>query len=277
MKRFAKVYIEISNICNLKCSFCPGTTREKRRMNAQEFETVLTKIKDYTDYIYFHLLGEPLCHPDLENFLEIAENMQFKVIITTNGTLLSKCKDMLLKSKAHYKTVISLHSFEANDNKISFDEYLKNCFEYAESAENEKIVVLRLWNNGGKDSLNDSILKTLENYFPKPWIEERNGTRIGEKIYIQYGDKFDWPTLNNNNIEEKVFCYGLRDQIGILADGTVVPCCLDSNGDINLGNIFEKDLDEIINGKKSQKIYNGFSNRTACEELCKRCSFVRKF
>ena len=269
--------MEISNICNLKCSFCPGTTRAPKRMSVQEFETVLNKIKDYTDYIYFHLLGEPLCHPDLGKFLKIAEDMKFKVIITTNGTLLSKNKEILLNSNSHYKTVISLHSFEANDNKISFEKYLDECFNYAKDAENKKIVVLRLWNNGGKDSLNDEILSHLEKYFPKPWAEERNGTRIGEKIYIQYGDKFDWPTLENNNIEEKVFCYGLRDQIGVLADGTVVPCCLDNNGEINLGNIFQTDLEKIINSQKAQNIYNGFSNRNACEELCKRCSFVRKF
>ena len=277
MKRFAKVYVEISNICNLSCSFCPGTIRASKRMSVQEFELILNKIKPYTDYIYFHLLGEPLCHPDLEKFLQIADEMDFKVIITTNGTLLERQKDILLKSSSHYKTVISLHSFEANDNKNSFEDYLNQCFQYAKDAENEKIIVLRLWNNGGKDSLNDEILNTLEKYFPKPWIDERNGTRIGEKIYIQYGDKFDWPTLENNDIEEKVFCYGLRDQIGILADGTVVPCCLDNNGEINLGNIFEKDLEEIINSEKAQNIYNGFSNRKAHEELCKKCSFVRKF
>ena len=277
MKSFAKVYVEISNICNLSCSFCPGTTRKPKRMTENEFKIVLEKIKDYTDYIYFHLLGEPLCHPDLDKFLKIAEDMQFKVIITTNGTLLNKNKDTLLNSNSHYKTVISLHSFEANDNKLSFEKYLDDCFNYAKDAENKKIVVLRLWNNGGKDSLNQEILTRLENYFPKPWVSERNGTRIGNKIYIQYGDKFDWPTLESDNVNEKIFCYGLRDQIGILADGTVVPCCLDNNGEINLGNIFEKDLEEIINSQKAQNIYNGFSNRNAYEELCKRCSFVRKF
>ncbi len=277
MKRFAKVYVEVSNICNLKCSFCPGTVRAPKRMSVQEFEVILNKIRDYTDYIYFHLLGEPLCHPDLESLLKIAEDMKFKVIITTNGTLLSKNKDILLNSKSHYKTVISLHSFEANDNKNSFEKYLTDCFEYVKEAENKKIAVLRLWNNGGKDSLNDKILSILRNYFPEPWVEERNGTRIGEKIYVQYGDKFDWPDIESTDTNEKIFCYGLRDQIGILADGTVVPCCLDNNGEINLGNIFEKELDEIINSERAQKIYNGFSNRTAREELCKRCSFVRKF
>ncbi len=277
MKKFAEIYVEISNICNLKCSFCPGTTRNPKRMSREEFKIVLNKIKPYTDFICFHLLGEPLCHPDFEAFLKIAEEMKFMVKIVTNGTLLSKNKDVLLNSKSHYRTFISLHSFEANDNKISFEKYLEDCFSYAKSAENKKIVILRLWNNGGKDSLNNEILAKLENYFPKPWVEECNNIKIGNKIYIEYGDKFDWPTLESDDTNEKIFCYGLRTQIGVLADGTVVPCCLDNNGTINLGNIFESDLEEIINSPKALNIYNGFSNRTAREELCKRCSFVRKF
>lgn len=277
MKRFAKIHVEISNICNLNCYFCPGTTRTPRRMNTEEFRTVLNKIKPYTDYIYFHLLGEPLCHPNFAEFLDIAEEMKFMVMIVTNGTLIRKHKDVLLNSKAHYRTVISLHSFEANDTKIPFDKYLEDCFDYAKAAENKKLVILRLWNNGGKDSLNDTILSKIEEYFPKPWVQQQNGAKVGERIYIEYGDKFDWPTLESDDVEEKIFCYGLRDQMAVLADGTVVPCCLDNNGEINLGNIFEKDLDEIINSERAQNIYNGFSNRNACEELCKRCSAVRKF
>ena len=277
MKRFGEIYVEISNICNLKCSFCPGTTRKPKRMNREEFKIVLSKIKPYTDFICFHLLGEPLFHPDFEAFLKIAEEMKLMVKIVTNGTLLSKNKDVLLNSKSHYRTYISLHSFEANDNKNSFEKYLKDCFEYAKAAENKKVVILRLWNNGGKDSLNNEILAELENYFPKPWVEDCNSIKIGNKIYVEYGDKFDWPTLESDDTNEKIFCYGLRTQIGVLADGTVVPCCLDNNGTINLGNIFETDLEEIINSERAQNIYNGFSSRTACEELCKRCSFVRKF
>ena len=275
MKRFAEIYVEISNICNLKCSFCPGTTRAPKRMSREELKIVLSKIKPYTDFICFHLLGEPLCHPEFEEFLKIAEEMKFMVKIVTNGTLLSKHKDTLLNSNSHYRTYISLHSFEANDNSISFEKYLNNCFDYAKSAENKKIVILRLWNNGGKDSLNNEILSKLESYFPKPWVEECNSLKIGKNIYVEFGDKFDWPTLESDDTNEKIFCYGLRTAIGILADGTVVPCCLDNDGTINLGNIFETDLEKILNSERAQNIYNGFSKRNACEELCKRCSYVR--
>ena len=276
MKRFKKVYIEISNICNLSCSFCPGTKRAPKIMEPSEFKTVITKVAPFTDYVYFHLLGEPLLHPNLKDYLNICEEHGLKVIITTNGTLLNKQGDVLLRSDSHYKTVISLHSFEANINQ-NFDEYINDCLNYAKAAEGEKIVVLRLWNNGGEDKLNREILQKIENRFPAPWRETRGGKQIGNNIYIQFGDKFDWPDVENQTLTETAFCYGMRDQIGVLCDGTVVPCCLDNNGEINLGNILNTDLDDIINSPRALNIYNGFSNRKACEELCKKCSFARKF
>ena len=276
MKRFRKIYIEISNICNLSCSFCPGTKRAPKIMDCDEFKTVTDKIAHFTDHVYFHLLGEPLLHPNLNDFLKICEEKDLKVIITTNGTLIKKRQEVLLNSLSHYKTVISLHSFEANKNQ-NFDNYIDDCITYAKTAEGKKIVVLRLWNNGGEDKLNNEILEKIESRFPTPWRETRGGRQIGNNIYIQFGDKFDWPDIKSQNKSDTAFCYGTRDQIGILADGTVVPCCLDNNGEINLGNIFESDLEDIISSDRAQSIYNGFSSRKACEELCKKCTFARKF
>ncbi|MBO5359137.1 MAG: SPASM domain-containing protein [Clostridia bacterium] len=276
MKRFKKAYIEISNICNLNCSFCPGTKRTPKKMTTKDFTAVIKKLAPFTDYVYFHLLGEPLLHPNLEEFLKIAENYGLKVIITTNGTLLKEKSEVLLNSNSHYKTVISLHSFEANQNQ-NFDSYISDCLDYAKMAEGKKIVVLRLWNSGGEDKLNSEILEKIEDRFPSPWRDTRGGKQIGDNLYIQFGDKFDWPDIDSPTESETAFCYGLRDQIGVLCDGTVVPCCLDNNGEINLGNIFESNLGEIINSPRALNIYNGFSNRKACEELCKKCTFARKF
>ena len=276
MKRFKKIYIEISNICNLNCSFCPGTKRAPKQMNIEEFKAVIKQVAPFTDYVYFHLLGEPLLHPDLSGFLKICEDYNLRVIITTNGTLLTRQSEVLLNSNSHYKTVISLHSFEANQSQ-NFDCYIDNCLNYAKKAESKKIIVLRLWNNGGEDKLNQDIFKKIESQFPKPWRDTRGGKQIGDNVYIQFGDKFDWPDINTNTESDTAFCYGMRDQIGILADGTVVPCCLDNNGEINLGNILNDNLENIINSDRAQNIYNGFSSRKAYEELCKKCSFARKF
>lgn len=275
VKRFRKVYVEISNICNLRCSFCPGTKRKAHAMNEAEFTAILHKLQPYTDYLYFHLMGEPLCHPMLPQFLDIAGKMGFKVIITTNGSLLSKHCQLLLDAPALHKVNVSLHAFEANDLSVPFDKYLEDCFRFASLAKGRKIVSLRLWNQGGADEMNTQIIEKMKTYFTDPWVTERHSIRIADKVYLEHGDKFDWPDLSVKTQNEQVFCYGLRDQIGILCDGTVVPCCLDHEGDIALGNIHQEDLESIITSERAMNIYNGFTNRKACEALCQRCGYAK--
>ena len=277
MKRFQKVYLEISNVCNLSCQFCPGTKRKPKVMTEAEFENLLPKLQPWTDFLYFHLMGEPLCHPKLEYFLHSAGDHGFKVILTTNGTLLAKQQEILLASPALHKINISLHAFEANDLEMPFETYLRQCFAFGKAAEGKKLVVFRLWNQGGADQRNAEILSALENFFPKPWVQERKGIRIGNRVYLEYGDKFDWPDLSAQDQGSQVFCYGLRDQIGVLCDGSVVPCCLDHDGDLTLGNLLESDLDTILQSDRAQAIYKGFQQRFATEELCRKCGYARRF
>ena len=275
--RFSKVYVEISNLCNLSCAFCPGTKRKKRAMTEDEFARLLPKLRPYTDFLYFHLMGEPLCHPKLGSFLELAHKSGFKVILTTNGTLLQKRQDLLLAVPGLHKVNISLHAFEANDLDVPFEEYLRRCFEFGKASEGKVLVSYRLWNSGGADALNDQILSVLKQYFPQEWVQERRGIRIGNRIYLEHGDKFDWPDLSASDGGDNVFCYGLRDQIGVLCDGTVVPCCLDHEGDIALGNLFSQELSDILETPRAKAIYEGFSNRRASEPLCRRCGYARRF
>lgn len=275
--RFQKIYLEISNLCNLTCQFCPGTSRKKHALTEDEFAALLPKLRPYSDYLYFHLMGEPLLHPLLKTFLDLAYAAGFQVILTTNGTLLKKQQTVLLDAPGLHKVNISLHAFEANDLAIPFSQYLQDCFAYGKAAEGKKITVYRLWNQGGADQKNGEILEAMEHFFPKPWQESRRGVRIGEKVFLEYGDKFDWPDLQAPDGGQRVFCYGLRDQLGVLCDGTVVPCCLDHEGDIALGNLFETDLEEILSAPRAMAIYQGFQNRKAAEELCRKCGYARRF
>ena len=277
MKRFRKVYLEISNICNLHCRFCPGTRRAPRRLNEEELRQILEKLRPFTNFLYFHLMGEPLCHPELSRFLSLAQAHGFRVILTTNGTLLPRQKEILLNAPALHKVNISLHAFEANDLSIPFSDYLDGCFSFGKAAQGGPLVVYRLWNQGGEDGKNSEILKAMEEAFPKPWVTERRGTRIADSVYLEYGDKFEWPDLDAQEGSASVFCYGLRDQIGVLCDGTVVPCCLDHEGDIALGNLLEQSLEEILSSPRAQALYDGFSRREAAEPLCRRCGYARRF
>lgn len=243
-------------------------------MTAAEFASILPKLRPHTDYLYFHLMGEPLCHPDLEVFLEQAGEFGFRVILTTNGTLLKQKQEMLLNAKALHKVNISVHAFEANE---SCRDYLQEVWDFGKASGGKKLVVYRLWNNGGQDSQNEYILEQMRQNFPDTWVKERQGTRLADRTYLEYGDKFDWPDLGLEESKAPVFCYGLRDQLGVLCDGTVVPCCLDHEGDIALGNLFTGDLEEILQGSRAKALYDGFSGKQAVEPLCKTCGYARKF
>ena len=272
-----KAYLEITDICNLSCKFCPGTKREKRYMTTEEFRTGAEKLRPYTEFLYLHLMGEPLLHPQLDKILCIAGELQFKVIITTNGTLLPDRGGLLLTSQAVHRINISLQSFEANEGG-RFEEYIRGCAAFAEEAGKcSKICVLRLWNHNGFETLNADIEKLLADYFPKPWKKSRQSFVLADKVFLEPGERFDWPDISAEDRGKSCFCYGLRDQIGVLCDGTVVPCCLDHEGDIALGNLFDSSLDEILSSERAQAIYNGFSCRTAVEPLCRRCGYARRF
>jgi len=287
MKKFKKAYIEITNICNLSCNFCPKTSRKLEFMDKESFEHIVKNIKTYTDHIYFHLMGEPFLNKELESFLEISKENQLKVNITTNGTLISEVKNVLLNASSLRQVNISLHSFEANKEQIDFNKYINNIIKFVkEAAENTNIIcALRLWNldtrYSASNNMNIDIFKLLENEFEincdlKECLKEKNSFKLRKNVYISMGEKFKWPSLKVEELGERAFCYGLRDQIGILVDGTVVPCCLDSDGSIPLGNVFENNLEEILNSKRAKDIYNGFSDRKAVEELCKRCGFINR-
>ena len=117
----------------------------------------------------------------------------------------------------------------------------------------------------------------MHSFFPTEWVRERLGTRIAHRTYLEYGDKFDWPDLTAPEGSQKIFCYGLRDQLGVLCDGTVVPCCLDHEGNLALGNLLNEDMETILNSPRAKAIYEGFSHREATEELCRKCGYARRF
>jgi radical SAM protein with 4Fe4S-binding SPASM domain len=289
MKKYKKVYIEITNVCNLSCSFCPKTERKSKFLSVDEFKIVLNRIKPYTKYIYFHLMGEPLLNPNLEEFLKIAHEEDFKVNITTNGTLLKSVKEILFRSKALRQINISLHSFEANNKEISFEEYFNEVLAFIkETNENTNIITaMRLWNLDsynikGDNSLNDDIVDKIKAVFDykddlKTILNYDKRTKLKDNLYLNVADKFQWPNINIEPLGDTGFCHGLRDHFGILVDGTVVPCCLDGEGNMSLGNIYEKSLEGILNGDRAIKFYNGFSNRKKVEELCKRCGYSEMF
>ena len=273
---YNKVYVEITNICNMSCSFCHGHKRAPKRMSKEEFSLILDKLKEKTKFIYYHLMGEPLTHPQLAEFLKMANERGYKSIITTNGTLISKCGNEILSAGVH-KVNISLHSFEQGSDE-DFKRYLLSLADFANKASGQGVlVVFRLWNKGLDGGKNQSAIDILEENISGEWKENEKGFRIRQNAYLEWGNRFEWPDADAEIKGEKFFCYGLKDQFGILADGTVVPCCLDSEGTISLGNIFTDDIEAILNSKRALAMVEGFKCFEASEELCKRCGYAQRF
>ncbi len=273
---YSRVYVEITNICNMSCSFCHGHSRPPRRMSEAEFSRVLDALDGHTKYLYFHLMGEPLTHPSLPDFVRLANERGFKPMITTNGTLLSSRGGDLLTCGLH-KINVSLHSFEGSSGE-QHQRYLTDVADFAAAAADAGIiVVLRLWNRGHDGGKNDTTLDFLHSRLLGEWATNSKGLRVREKLFVEWGDRFEWPDMTAPVYGNDVFCYGMRDHFGILCDGTVVPCCLDSDGVIALGNVFEHELADILSSPRAAAMKNGFECRRATEELCRRCGYATRF
>ncbi len=273
---YARVYVEITNICNMSCSFCHGHGREGRRMTEAEFSRVLEQLDGVTEHVYYHLMGEPLTHPELPKFVAMARERGFRSVITTNGTLLPKLGGELMGARPH-KVSVSLHSFEEGGEE-EFLRYIAGVTDFADAASREGIiVVLRLWNRGLDGGRNERIESLLRARLVGEWAENTRGIRIRDKLHLEWGDRFEWPDRDAPDGGEEVFCYGLCDHFGILCDGRVVPCCLDSEGALTLGNVYEEELTEILSSRRARAIREGFARRHATEELCRRCGYARRF
>ena len=259
-------------------------------------------------------MGEPLLHPLLPDFIRIAREKGFRTVLTSNGTLLDKALNLL--SSLPHKVQLSLHSHESN-GKGKLDEYINKVMQFAiPAAEQGTCVVLRLWNQGGRESENEQVMQLLEQYVKKPWRERPDGYRLCDNLYLEFDRKFQWPTTqeppssspegegfldsiepSEEGLEQKkvtkisplggspmlitseyvpkrggeVFCKALHKQIGVLADGSLVPCCMDHNGDIILGNLFTQSLDEILDSPRAKAMVEGFRHHKASELLCRNC------
>lgn len=268
-----RCYLEITNICNLDCKFCPKNDRTKHRLSLEEFNQLTDKLHGKVKFLYFHLMGEPFLHPLLADFIKIARQKDFVPVLTTNGTLLSRAYNVI-DARPH-KIQISLHSHEGNE-RDNLEQYVHDVMFFAKEASLQGvIIVLRLWNQGGYDSCNEELVNLIARYLPQPWVARHDGWKLSENIYIEYDRMFEWPDEEHLEFkEDKTFCYALRNQVGVLVDGSVVPCCLDHAGNIVLGNLFESSLDEILASPRAKAIYDGFTNHEAVEPLCKRCGYA---
>jgi radical SAM protein with 4Fe4S-binding SPASM domain len=289
LKKFKKIYIEITNRCNLSCSFCATSLRPKAFMAPTNFQQLLQRITGYTDYLSLHVLGEPLLHPDLSQFLDLCHHHGLSVNLSTNGTLLAQNRAMLLSKPAVRQLNISLHSFASPEHEQGLDRYLSEVLEFVgqANAATPMFVNLRLWNllmagENEERQGNERILRRLEAFFSLPReiagaLTPGQGMALAPRIFLSQDRQFTWPHEPGPDMGRHGFCRGVRDHIAILVDGTVVPCCLDAEANINLGNLLRQPLDEILAGPRAVSLREGFLRQQLHEPLCRRCTYRQRF
>ena len=227
--QFKRIYVEITNTCNLSCSFCIQNQRKPRRMSVVEFSHVIREIKPYTGHVYLHVLGEPLSHPDLKTFLQICDEQEMQVNLTTNGTLLNACRDVLMNSRLRQVNV-SLHSFPEHEQP----QYLEHVFSVCEELAQKGVhISYRLWSvqNGQLSGESTRLLQQLTQHYhishPQEF-EKRMRLDVGDHLHLNLESVFQWPSLQHPYVSDYGRCLGMMQMCAILSDGTVVPCCLDS-------------------------------------------------
>lgn len=263
---YKKVYVEITNCCNLSCDFCIGNKRDKSFIDVNNFNIILDKLKGYTKYLYLHVMGEPLLHPRINDLIDMATDSYY-VNITTNGYLIDR-----LKSNKIRQLNISIHSYDEKYG-VCLTDYMNSIFDVVDKL-SDTYISYRLWVS---NSNSDKIISILEEHYnTKINVNVNDSIKLKDRVFVSFNESFIWPSLDNEISNSNGTCYALRDHIGILVDGSIVPCCLDSNGDIVFGNIYKDSLDDVINSERYVNMLNGFRNGIKCEELCKKCDFLKK-
>lgn len=286
---FKTIYIEISNICNLQCSFCPEVERAKQVLSVTDFQTILRKVAPYTENICLHLMGEPLGHPNFADVMQACAAEGVPVKLTTNGVLLTGAKKDLLLLPNVSQVNFSVQSFADNFPQQNPQPYMKRLFKFARRAQAERpdmYINYRLWDLDPAQvarSENVQIREAIEGEYGvrfSDWtvdVRRKKGFVLADRTYVNFDSRFEWPSLNAPISSTRGRCHGLSSHIGVHADGTVVPCCLDKEAKLALGNIKHQTLEDILKSPRARAMREGFAAGNLVEDLCQRCTFIRRF
>lgn len=286
--KFYRVYVELTNICGLKCSFCPPKSLPTQTMSLPFFEHILDELQPYTKELAYHIVGDPLTLSNLEMYLDLTCKRNLKVSLTTSGYFLAQRELKTLLHSAIKQINISLNSYNKNSMPLSFEAYMAPILELCRlknEIQKEIFINLRIWNMDEKESekdFNEMLFSLLEKEFGIPlhvktiYQNRPKSIRLAEKILLHFDDYFEWPSLESNHHSEGT-CQGLSSHFGILSSGKVVPCCLDKDGMIELGDLHVSSLKEILDAPKTHAIINGFKNDQAEELLCQKCAYKDRF
>lgn len=259
-----RVYVEITNGCNLACAFCEKGKRSVCELSLDLIEKAFIDGKRLTDYFYLHVKGEPLVHSHFSDVIKLAEKHQIKIQLVTNGTKLKDYYKLLLNSPAIRKISVSLQGLFLSDD---LSEKLA-VLDLMIKENKDKIIELRVW------SSEDPLIKQYLNKYANGVSLDKD-CKLANNLYYSQAKTFNWPSLTKPLFQKVANCLGPKLMLCVLSNGVITPCCLDQDGIINLGNIKDISLAEVINKQRYQDIIEGFEDNKAVEDLCQHCDFPK--
>ena len=282
--KFYRIYIEITNVCGLRCSFCPSKNLPNTHISLEFFEEIIQQAKVFTKEIACHVVGDPLTLSNLSEYLDIIHKYKMKAMLTTSGYFMKKHTFETLFHPAVKQINISLNAFNKNDTTLSFEQYIKPILRlcHEKVAQKKEIFInLRMWNLDeamSEESFNQEVFSKLEENFllKLEYKGAKESIRLDTKVLLHFDNYFEWPSLTNPNYGHGT-CQGLNSHIGILANGDVVPCCLDNEAVMKLGNLKIETLENILHGQRATDMRNGFKEAYCSEEMCQKCSYKNRF
>ncbi len=272
----------------MNCSFCPSKELASQTMDLDFFDLIVSQSKTYTKEIACHVMGDPMTLANLDSYLDIIHKHDMKALLTTSGYYLHRQGFDKLFHPAIKQINISLNSFNKNDTAYTLEQYLKPILKLCKEKidrDSEIFINLRLWNLDDEMSekkFNIELFRKLSSHFnikldiDTIHSDKVRSIRLDYKILLHFDHYFEWPSLSNPYYGDGS-CQGLSSHIAILVSGKVVPCCLDSDGIIELGDLNIDRLDDILQSNRVQAIKNGFKKNIAIEELCQHCSYKDRF
>jgi len=257
-------------------------------MDINLFEDIIKQVAPLTEMVCFHLMGDPLVHPKFDEMVQLCKTYDTKIFLVTNGVLLRPEKFDVMLHESFHQVNFSLHSFFDNHQGKDPTNYLQRIFDYTERALAERpglYLNYRLWNLNdplGSQTPNKEMLERIcERFdFKMPTeldVRKRKSINIKDRLYLHFDTEFIWPSLDLPVLGTSGKCYGLSSHFGVLADGTVVPCCLDKEAAIPLGKVQDQHIIDILDSPRAQNILKGFQQRNLVEGLCQRCQYIERF
>jgi len=257
-------------------------------MDLDFFDSVIAQASCHSKEIACHVVGDPLTQANLSQYLDIIHKYNCKALLTTSGYFLKKHSYETLFHPCVKQINISLNAFNKNDTSLSFEQYIEPILNLAKEKikrKKELFINFRIWNLDemmSEKAFNQRLFHTFSEAFSLPlslediYHNKAKSIRLAYKVLLHFDNYFQWPSLEN-----KVYgdgkCQGLQSHIAILASGKVVPCCLDCDGVIELGDLHKQSLEDIISSPRATKMIKGFKEGKATEELCQKCSYKERF